>query len=167
MKIDNPNTEYLDLVSHILNNPKFDETKDIVHHGLNRYDHSLRVSYYSYRIAKALRINYEDAARGALLHDFFISSNNCSYNSRFKSIFRHPKQALENASKHFALSDIEADIIKKHMFPLTISPPKYLESWIVDIVDDIVSIAEQGYLVRKQLTAITNFALIMLIGYLK
>ncbi len=167
MKIDNPDMEYLDLVSHILDNEKFNETKEIVHHGLNRYDHSLRVSYYSYCIAKALRMNYKDTARGALLHDFFITDNNCSKNDRIKSVFKHPKHALENASKYFDLTDMEADIIRKHMFPLTILPPKYFESWLVDIVDDIVSVIEQGYLLRKQLTAITNFALIMLIGYLK
>ena len=33
------------------------------------------------------------------------------------------------------------DIIGKHMFPLNITPPKYIESWIVTISDKIISLS--------------------------
>ena len=32
------------------------------------------------------------------------------------------------------------DIIIKHMFPLNIKPPKYIEGWIVTLVDKLVSL---------------------------
>lgn len=35
----------------------------------------------------------------------------------------------------FTLSEIEQDIIKKHMFPLTAVPPSCLEAWIVCAAD--------------------------------
>ena len=34
---------------------------------------------------------------------------------------------------------MEADIIKKHMWPLTIIPPRYMESLIVSLVDTYCS----------------------------
>lgn len=40
------------------------------------------------------------------------------------------------------LTPIEHDIIKKHMFPLTLVPPKYLESWIVCWIDKKCSTRE-------------------------
>ena len=36
----------------------------------------------------------------------------------------------------------EKEIIKKHMWPLTFSPPKYLESFIVTIVDKYCAFKE-------------------------
>ena len=40
------------------------------------------------------------------------------------------------------MNRIEADIISKHMFPLTFNPPRYKESVIVCIVDKVCSIYE-------------------------
>ena len=49
--------------------------------------------------------------------------------------FKHPAIALENALKITALNRIEQDIIKKHMWPLTLCPPRYIESWVVCFAD--------------------------------
>lgn len=43
--------------------------------------------------------------------------------------------ALRNALDIFELNDMEKDIIKKHMWPMTAVPPKYKESFIVTCVD--------------------------------
>jgi len=56
--------------------------------------------------------------------------------------FTHPLTALNNASERFKLNRIESDIIRRHMFPLTLIPPRYKESWLVMIVDKIVTIGE-------------------------
>ena len=66
--------EYSQLVYHILINSEFNKIKSIEHHGVTRYEHSLKVSYYSYKIAKFLHLDYKDVARGGLLHDFFLSN---------------------------------------------------------------------------------------------
>ena len=39
--------EYYDIVSDIINNDEFDKIKKIEHHGITRYEHSLKVSYRS------------------------------------------------------------------------------------------------------------------------
>lgn len=47
-----------------------------------------------------------------------------------------------NAMQEFELSEVEKDIIRKHMFPLTLIPPRYRETWIVCLVDKICSVKE-------------------------
>jgi uncharacterized protein len=54
----------------------------------------------------------------------------------------HPRIAVANAKKHFSINDIEEDIIKKHMWPLTIVPPRYKESYIVSFADKYLSSKE-------------------------
>lgn len=144
---------------------EFNKLKDINHHGITRYDHSIRVAYYTYLVTKVLHINYEEATIAALLHDFFTDEVDNEM-SIFK-LRRHPKHALNNASKYFYLTDLQKDIISTHMFPVTFTPPKYLESWIVDIVDDISAIYEKAYSTRRELSAATTFLFIILMNYIR
>ena len=108
----------------------------------NRMKHSQRVSYYSYKICKKMHIDYISAARAGLLHDFFISPKERNKIERFSSVFTHPKKAFNQANEYFELNDIEQNIIVSHMFPLYLSLPQYLESWVVSIVDKIVGTYE-------------------------
>ncbi|MGM9850271.1 MAG: HD domain-containing protein [Bacilli bacterium] len=126
------------LIEDILQNKEFTKLENIEHHGTSRLKHSKRVSYYSYKICKNLHIDYISAARAGLLHDFFISPQERNKKERIKSVFTHPKKALETANTYFELNDIEQNIIISHMFPLYITLPQYLESWIVSIVDKVV-----------------------------
>ena len=54
----------------------------------------------------------------------------------------HPKIAAQNASLYFEINDKQRDMIETHMFPLTLTPPSYLEGWLIDLIDDWVSIYE-------------------------
>ena len=133
---------YYEIVDDILLDNEFKKIDKCVHHGLSRLDHSCRVSYYSYKVTKVLKLNYVDTARAGLLHDFFLSENNTS-KEKMKSMFVHSKKSLQNSEELFYLSYKEKDIIYTHMFPLNINRvPKYLESWIVSIVDKIVATYE-------------------------
>ena len=80
---------------------------------------------------------------------------------------KHPEYALENAKKYFELTDMESDIIKTHMFPVIPKVPKYFESWLVDIVDDVVSISEKCYATRHQLSAAMSFMFVCFVNYLR
>ena len=40
------------------------------------------------------------------------------------------------------MNPIVADAITRHMFPLNVTPPKYLESWLVSMVDKVVAAYE-------------------------
>jgi uncharacterized protein len=157
-------TEFYNIIKPYIND-EFNKLKDINHHGITRYEHSIRVAYYTYIVTKVLHFNYEEATVAALLHDFFTDEVDEEL-SIFK-LRRHPKHALNNASKYFYLSDLQKDIITTHMFPITFTPPKYLESWIVDIIDDISAIYERVYSVRKELSAASTFLFIVIMNFIK
>lgn len=109
--------------------------------------HSIAVSYYSFRLAKFLRLNVheKELIRGALLHDYFLYDWHAKYKpTRNVGLHGriHPKIALFNARKDYNINELEADIIARHMFPLTFTPPKYKESIIVCLVDKVLSTYE-------------------------
>lgn len=57
--------------------------------------------------------------------------------------FYHPGRALKNAQQEYQLTPRERDIIKKHMWPLTISAmPMCREAWIVTMADKWCSLME-------------------------
>lgn len=161
--------QYLNIVDDILEHREFIKTKDITHHGMNRYDHSVRVSYYSYKIAKFLKLDYEQTARAGLLHDFFLVDNEAfTVKEKINTLVNHPKYAAAYASKYFTLSEKEKDMILTHMFPVAIARvPKYAESWVVNTVDNIVAIGEALYCTRAQFLKFANVMLIVLFNYLK
>jgi len=133
---------YQDIINDIMSNKKFKKLNECVHHGTTRLEHSMRVSYYSYKITKKLKLNYIETARGGLLHDFFLNDD-LTYKKQKLSMFFHPYPALENAKKNFKTTPLEEDIIINHMFPtLPHKIPKSLESWIVSMVDKAIAVYE-------------------------
>lgn len=158
---------YIELVKDILNNEEFNKIKYIEHHGTTRFDHSYRVSYYSYKIAKKLGLDYKEVARAGLLHDFFLSDIERTTKDRVLSTFTHSKYAVINAQKYFKLSDMEIDIIKSHMFPLYISIPKYAESWIVSMVDKVIGSYEFILQFRYKFSYLLNIYMLFFINIIK
>lgn len=158
--------EYIEIVNDILNNEEFNKIDSIEHHGISRLKHSLRVSYYSYKIAKFLNLNYYSAARGGLLHDFFLSSNDRTDKERLLDTFTHPKRALKKASSTFELSDMEKDIIVGHMFPLYKAVPKYSESWIVNLTDSVIGSYELLYHYSCNLNYAANYLYLFVLLHL-
>lgn len=108
------------------------------------YEHCLKVAYLSLRISKVLNIDVDKKSlvRGALLHDYFLYDWHTHDERNKKHAWKHASYAYENASKEFNLNKIEKDIILKHMFPINIIPPKYMESVIVTIADKISATKE-------------------------
>ena len=54
---------------------------------------------------------------------------------------KHPKIALKNATaKYNTLSKVQRDMIKNHMFPLTLSPPKTKAGWLICYYDKVSAI---------------------------
>ena len=160
-------SQYMSIVNDILNNDEFLKIKKIEHHGISRYDHSLKVSYYSYKIAKALHLDFEQTAVGGLLHDFFLSPDDRSQSERLKSVFTHPKEAVNMAKSQFNLSVKEEDMIRSHMFPINLSIPKYAESWIVSMVDKCVATNEFALKFRFRLKYAYNLFLLVAISIMK
>lgn len=162
--------EYLSIINHILRNNEFQKMSEIKHHNTTRMDHSLKVSYYSYVIAKSLKLDYEDVARGGLLHDFYTEEiRKCNKIKDKILIFstKHPSSAVVNASNNFELSEKEVNIIKSHMFPVDYRIPKYAESWIVSLVDKVLSFGEVSKRFSSRLGYLSNLYLLFILNIIK
>ncbi|MDD3392039.1 MAG: HD domain-containing protein [Bacilli bacterium] len=140
-----------EIIEKIINNDEFIKRKAYEHH-MNEsvYDHSLKVAYYSYKITKKLHLDYKKATIGALLHDFYEEPwlKNGKLNSKKQPLFKkhgfvHAANGAKNAKIYFPelVDEKVENIIKRHMFPLNITPPKYIEGWIVVLTDKYVSLS--------------------------
>ena len=119
------------------------------------------MAYYSYLVTKFLKLDYKETTEAAMLHDFFTTE--VEKENAILKLRRHPHHAVQNSLKYYNLSEKQVDIIKTHMFPVTFTPPKYIESWIVDIVDDVVSIFERAFWIKKSVKTAATFLLVLLI----
>ena len=45
------------IITPLIKNSDFSKTKEITHHGITRYEHSMRVAYFSYKVTKLLTTN--------------------------------------------------------------------------------------------------------------
>lgn len=138
----------------ILTSDNFMKTKEYIQHGnMTVNSHCINVAICSLAISQKLNIecNRRDLVRGALLHDYFLYDWHDKYHRDIKRLhgFYHPGIALRNASKEYELTAKEKDIIKKHMWPLTIVPPQCREAWIVSAADKYCSLLETMKLQRE------------------
>ena len=129
----------------LLASPKVQLMNQFIQHGETTcLTHSLCVAYLSYCfcIRFDLAVDYQSLIRGALLHDFFLYDWHEKGDRKGLHGFTHPHTALKNAKTYFTLTPKEEDIIKKHMWPLTLSFPRYKESFIVSFADKYCSLQE-------------------------
>lgn len=134
--------EFNSLVKDIVDNENFNKLNKELHHGISRFDHSMRVAKWTYNLSKAIKLkSIGETTRAALLHDFYTNEDFNNSNS-IKKLGEHPNIALENSLKYYELNDVQQDIIKSHMFPCTKQIPKYKESWLVSGVDKVVGTYE-------------------------
>ncbi|MGM0432265.1 MAG: HD domain-containing protein [Spirochaetota bacterium] len=139
--------EFLDLVGDIIVHEEFNKLANFAHHDGDLLDHVKRVSYLSYIGAKLLSLDCSAAARGGLLHDFFLYDWRLRKREDISRVLHgrnHPFIALENARRYFEVNDKEADIITQHMFPKTRSLPQYPESYLVSLCDKAATLYEYG-----------------------
>ncbi len=114
------------------------------HSGTTRFQHSLNVSYYNFKLCRLLHLNARAGARAGLFHDLFF------YDRREHEPVKgegwhgvgHPKIALSNTSEMFSISELEGDMILNHMWPLSPRLPKHRETYVITLVDKFCAIAE-------------------------
>ncbi len=141
-------TEYMNwyrIVYPIINTKEFQKRKTFRHHGdTTVYDHSLRVSYRAYIIAKSLHSDAKSAAIAGMLHDMYSTPwQEVKIKQPFYKMhaFSHAKDALINSQKYYSkyLTPKIENAILRHMFPLNIIPPKYSVGYILTLADKIES----------------------------
>ena len=109
--------------------PKINRLSDFPqHNGSNTLAHCVQVAKRSFELAELFGwdIDEKELARGAMLHDYY------QYNIKEKK-----------AQEDFDLTDKELNIIRGHMWPLTlVHPPKSKEALLVCLADKDVAAKE-------------------------
>ena len=116
------------------------------HRVSNLYDHSSRVALCAYDLSRRFHIEVdgEALAKGAMLHDFYLYHAQSNHSITYREhLMEHPHVALENAKKHFDLTEKEENIITSHMWPLTpLQIPKSKEAFLIQLSDKICAFGE-------------------------
>ncbi|MGP6139638.1 MULTISPECIES: HD domain-containing protein [unclassified Jeotgalibaca] len=128
--------EFVSHISDLLAYEEVQQLKGITqHYHSTRLDHSISVAYRSFCIGKKFNCNTRAIARAGLLHDLFYYDWRTTKFDEGSHAYVHPRIACANAEKLTELSDLEKDIILKHMWGATVAMPKYKESFVVTLVD--------------------------------
>lgn len=131
----------------IIQSENFKRMKEYLQHGdMTVNAHVMNVARYSVALSEKLHISCSkrELVRGALLHDYFLYDWHIPDPEHPHNLhgFYHPGIALRNAMKEYQLTDREKDIIVRHMWPLTLVPPRCREAWIVTAADKWCSLME-------------------------
>lgn len=143
---------FMQSASSILSHKEFIKTKQIVHHGSTRFNHSVKVAYLAYKMSKILGCDTECVIRAGALHDFFLERDDKNIATEAKMLIKHPSLAKENAINYFGINEKEQNIIESHMFPISNVAPKYKEAWLVSLSDKIVAIQEGAIRAKAQVS---------------
>ena len=135
--------EFNEIIKNIINDKQVLEMKKYRQHfNTTCFDHCYDVAYECYKISKKLNLDYVSATRGAMLHDLFLYDWRNKEGRNNIHAFTHGKIACKNALKSFELNDKEKDMIIKHMWPVTLIPPKSCEGIILTIADKYCAVKE-------------------------
>ena len=121
--------EFYKTIQDLAEHPVVLEMKKYPQHGkTNCYKHCLR-------------------ARAGMIHDLFLydwHTHAAQTGERFHGL-KHPEKAYRNAKKYFPLNQIEIDIIRTHMWPVTFRTfPRTREGWVTTLTDKYCSLLETG-----------------------
>ena len=138
-------SNYIQIVKDLIDNDMVKQMKQYRQHfNTNCFDHCLYVSYNLYLICKKKNLDYISAARAGMVHDLFLYDwRERQENRKGLHAFTHPKIAFENASKFIDFNDKEKDIVLNHMWPVTLSIPKYKETFWMTYVDKYMAFMER------------------------
>lgn len=129
--------EYQRYIEELLSDERISKMDEFIQHGnTTTLAHCKAVAKLCGEIAYRyhIKVDVKSLARGALLHDYFLYD---WHEQKLGNLhgFYHPGIALKNATRDFELNPREQDIIRKHMFPLTLYVPRYRETVLVCLAD--------------------------------
>ncbi|MBQ4529091.1 MAG: phosphohydrolase [Lachnospiraceae bacterium] len=145
--------DFNEYMNELLADRKIQRMSQFIQHGdTTCLMHCKTVAYYSVVFVNKfhIKVDMKSLIRGALLHDYFLYD---WHEQKLGNLhgFYHPGIALRNAMRDYELTKREMDIIKKHMFPLTLYLPMYKETWVVCLMDKYCTLREFfGNLFKKK-----------------
>lgn len=141
----------MEIVGELLQHKDIQDLKYYKHHYYNtRFAHSLEVSYTTYRWCKRLGLDYRAGARAGLMHDMFYYDCRESRGIIEHHNRDHPLIALMNARQLTELTEIEEDMILKHMWVPFKQTPEYTEGWVITLADKYHAMMDWVYIPIKK-----------------
>lgn len=145
MKLTKMERKHLDaLLENYRSNPRVQEMRNYIQHGaVSTYEHVESVALMSFWLNRRLCLGSNEKAlvEGAFLHDFYLYDWHTA--SQGLHGFYHPGIACRNAVAHFHVDKRVQNIIRSHMWPLTLTVlPMCREAWIVCLADKCISAKE-------------------------
>jgi uncharacterized protein len=137
--------EFQDTVRDIVSLPQYQKLKKFVHHNsTSRYQHCLNTAWCMFVVCKNRGLAYKSAARGAMLHDFYLYNTRDFRRTGMDHDAVHPRCALRNAEKYFEIDEIMRDCILHHMWPAAAGKPETAEGKLMTLVDKYCASVEWG-----------------------
>lgn len=125
---------------------KVQEMKRYIQHGvISTYDHVERVTKLCFLVNRRFRLGADERALvlGAFMHDFYLYDWHVNDKSHRLHGYHHPDTSCMNAIDYFQIEEHIQQMIRTHMWPLTITRvPRSREAWILCLVDKYISTAE-------------------------
>ena len=124
-----------------------------VQHGtVDTLSHCRSVAEVSWWLARRLhlKVNRTSLLVGALLHDFYLYD---WHGAGWRHSYRHAECARRNAAAHFGIDERTQQVIRCHMWPISITHvPRTREAVLVCLSDKYVSLHETLLQRRKRRT---------------
>ncbi|MBQ7597348.1 MAG: HD family phosphohydrolase [Clostridia bacterium] len=145
---------FFDVVGDIYNSDEVQSLKQYEQHlEIDRLQHITSVSFVAYVTCKKFGLDYRSAAVGAVMHDLFYYDWRDGETGKWHRLhgYKHPNYAALNAKELFPeITKKETDIIRSHMWPLTLRFPKSKEGLIVSLSDKYCATRELLYSLNKK-----------------
>lgn len=145
---------FFDVVSEIYFSDEVQGLKIYEQHlDIDRLQHITTVAFLTYKICKKLSLDYSSASRAAVMHDLFYYDWRDGETGKWHRLhgYKHPKYSCLNAKELYpALSEKEENIIRRHMWPLTVLPSKYKEGLVVTFCDKYCATRELMFSLNKK-----------------
>jgi putative nucleotidyltransferase with HDIG domain len=133
------------------------DKSSMVHSRKRRLNHSLRVSYISYTLARFFRINRRNTARAGLLHDSGFNPDSAEHS--MTQVVKHASRGAEIARNRGEPQEI-VNAISSHMFPLNPrTPPSSglsLILWFADKIDSFLEYLGLSIILDKRINESIN-----------
>lgn len=133
--------------SKIISSDGFQSERRYLQHGTtSTFKHSISVARNAVNMALSMNldVDIESLVVAALLHDYFLYDWHIDAPWHRLHGLTHGKTAAANVRRDFPdyANDVVIDSITNHMFPLTKTPPKFTEGWLVTASDKVCATAE-------------------------
>lgn len=125
---------------------KIQEMRRYIQHGaITTYDHAERVTALCFLLNRRWHLGADERALvlGAFMHDFYLYDWHVNDKSHRLHGYHHPDTSCENAIRYFHVDAQVQQMIRSHMWPLTITHvPGSREAWILCLADKYISLSE-------------------------